>query len=98
MCCFFSTLVLFGPRMAVLIWWLIRPAYYMLVFKTWFWPFLGLIFLPWTTLMYLIVYGVNGIVGFDWVWLGLALVADLASYGGSAYGNRERIPGYGGGA
>jgi hypothetical protein len=44
--------------------------------------------------MYLIVGG-GGIVGFDWVWLGLALVADLASYGGGAYGNRDRIPGYG---
>jgi hypothetical protein len=91
MCCFFSTLLLFGPRLAVLIWWLIRPGYYALVFRTWIWPLLGLIFLPWTTLMYLIVFGANGIVGFDWVWLGLALIADLASYGGSAYGNRSRF-------
>jgi hypothetical protein len=91
MCCFFSTLLLFGPRLVVLIWWLIRPGYYMLVFRTWIWPLLGLIFLPWTTLMYLIVFGANGIVGFDWVWLGLALIADLASYGGSAYGNRSRF-------
>lgn len=45
-----------------------------------------------------LVLGVNGIVGFDWVWLSLALVADLASYDGSAYGNRERISGYGGSA
>lgn len=95
MCCFFSTLVLLGPRIAVLTWWFIRPVYYMAVFKTWIWPLLGLIFLPWTTLMYLVVYGVNGIVGFDWVWLGLALLTDLASFGGSAYGNRERVPGYG---
>jgi len=96
MCCFFTTLLLFGPRLAVLIWWLFRPAYYMFVFQTWIWPLLGLIFLPWTTLMYLIVYGANGITGFDWIWLGLAFLADLASYGGGAYGNRSRIPGYGG--
>jgi hypothetical protein len=95
MCCFFTTLVLAGPRLAFLIWWLIRPVYINLVFKTWIWPLLGLIFLPWTTLMYAIVYGANGIVGFDWIWLALALVADLASYGGGAYGNRDRIPGYG---
>ncbi len=90
MCCFFTTLLLFGPRLAVLIWWLIRPGYYMLVFNTWIWPLLGLIFLPWTTLMYLIVGG-NGIIGFDWVWLGLAVLADLGSYGGGAYGNRDRM-------
>jgi len=43
--------------------------------------------------MYLIVGG-GGIVGFDWVWPVLAIIADLASYGGGAYGNRDRIPGY----
>jgi len=91
MCCFFSSLVLFGPRLVVLIWWLIRPGYYQLVFNGWILPLLGLIFLPWTTLMYLMVAGVSGIVGFDWVWLGLALLADIASYGGSAYGNRDRL-------
>jgi len=91
MCCFLSTLVLVGPRLVVLIWWLVRPAYYASVFNTWILPLLGLVFLPWTTLMYLIVYGPNGIVGFDWFWLILALLADLGSYGGSAYGNRERF-------
>ena len=90
MCCFFTTLVLLGPRFAVLIWWLIRPVYYNLVFNTWIWPLLGIIFLPWTTLMYLILGG-GPLIGFDWVWLGLALLADLGSYGGGAYGNRERF-------
>lgn len=93
MCCFFTTLVLAGPRLALLIWWLIRPVYFNLAFKGWIWPLLGIIFLPWTTLMWAIVYGANGIVGLDWLWLGLALVADIASYGGGAYGNRDRIPG-----
>jgi hypothetical protein len=91
MCCFFATLLLFGPRLAVLIWWFVRPAYYMHVFQNWFWPILGVIFLPWTTLMYLLVYGANGIIGFDWVWLGLAFFADIASYGGGAYSGRGRM-------
>ena len=91
MCCFLSSLMLFGPRLVVLIWWFVRPVYYNFVFNTWIWPLLGLIFLPWTTLMYLIVYGGNGIAGFDWVWLGLAFLTDLGSYGGSAYGNRDRL-------
>ena len=90
MCCFFTTLLLLGPRFAILIWWLIRPVYYNLVFNTWIWPLLGVIFLPWTTLMYLILGG-GPLIGFDWVWLGLALLADLGSYGGGAYGNRERF-------
>ena len=90
MCCFFTTLVLLGPRFAVLLWWLIRPVYYNLVFDTWIWPLLGVIFLPWTTLMYLILGG-GPLIGFDWVWLGLALLTDLGSYGGGAYGNRKRF-------
>ena len=54
---------------------------------------LGLVFLPWTTLMYVIV-AVGGVTGFDWVWIGLAVISDIVSYSGSVYGNRDRIPGY----
>ena len=94
MCCFFTTLVLLGPRFAILIWWLVRPVLFNAMFNTWIWPLLGLIFLPWTLLMYLVV-GAGGVVGFDWIWLGLGFLADIASYSGGAYGNRDRIPGYG---
>lgn len=95
MCCFFTTLVLLGPRMGVLFWWLVNPLRFDLAFTNFIWPLLGLIFLPWTTLMYLIVWSpVTGIYGFDWVWLALAFFSDVASYAGSGYGNRERIPGY----
>lgn len=93
MCCFFTILMLLGPRVAVAIWWFIRPVYYMTVFNTWIWPLLGLIFLPWVTLMYLIV-APGGITGLDWLWLGIALMTDLGTYGGGGYGNRNRIPGY----
>ncbi len=94
MCCFFTTLLLLGPRFGVAIWWLLRPAYFQIIFNTWIWPLLGLIFLPWATLMYVIV-APGGIMGFDWIWLGLAVLADLSTYAGGGYGNRERIPGYG---
>ncbi len=43
--------------------------------------------------MYVIV-APGGIVGFDWFWLGLALVADIAMWTGGGYGNRNRMPGY----
>jgi hypothetical protein len=94
MCCFFMALVLFGPRLAILIWWLIRPVYISGAFTSWIWPLLGIIFLPWTLLMYLIIYP-GGIVGFDWIWLGLGLFADIASYAGGAARRRD-VPGYSG--
>ncbi len=94
MCCFFTTLVLFGPRFAILVWWLIQPGRWMLAFDRFhlpfLWQFLGFLFLPWTTIMYVLVFP-GGIVGFDWLWLGLGVLADVASYSSSAYNGRERF-------
>jgi hypothetical protein len=92
MCCFFTILVFLGPRAGILVWYLVNPARWALAFpQTWVWPLLGSIFLPWLTLMYVIVFP-GGIVGFDWVWLGLALVADIAWWAGGGF--RRRMPGY----
>jgi len=90
MCCFFTALVFFGPRLAILVWWLINPLYISSAFNNWILPILGIIFLPWTLLMYLIVFP-GGVVGFDWLIVGLGLVADIASYAGGGYGNRSRL-------
>ena len=51
-------------------------------------------FLPWTTLMYVVIVpgGVTGIL--EWGFLILAVVIDIGSYGGGGYGNRQRF-GYG---
>jgi hypothetical protein len=92
MCCFFTTLLFFGPRLAFLIGWLTPWGQLKvnLAFNTWIWPLLGLIFLPWTTLMYVLVFPINT---FDWIWLGFALLADIAGYVGGAQ-NRQKVPGY----
>ena len=94
MCCLFTSLVLFGPRLGILIWWLLDPVRWNLAFQSFLWPLLGFLFLPWTTIVYVSV-GINGLSWFDWIWLAIALLVDLGSYGGGAYGNRNRIPGYG---
>ena len=57
------------------------------------WPLLGLVFLPFTTLMYTILWGPGGLSGGDWIWVGIAFVLDLGHYTYSAYGNRDRVPG-----
>lgn len=96
MCCIFTILVFLGPRVAGLIWWIAQPARWVGAagaFTSLIWPVLGLLFLPWTTLMYVLIYP-GGIAGFDWVWLALSVVADISSYSGGAYGNRDRL-GYG---
>ena len=88
MCCFFASLWFLGPRFAFLIFWLIPWGRLKITaaFSTWFWPLLGLIFLPWTMLMYVLVYP---IIGFDWLWLGLAVVADISAYVAGAARRRD---------
>lgn len=94
MCCFFTSLVFFGPRLAFLVYWLLVPARVSAAFANFTLPWLvglcGLFFAPWTVLMFVLVYPLGG---FDWIWLGLGLAADISSYVGS-YHNRQSVPGY----
>jgi hypothetical protein len=95
MCCFFLVLMFLGPRFGFLVWWLVPAGQIKInqAFDGWFFPILGLIFLPWTTLVYTFVYGSNGLVGINWLWVGLALAADIATYTSGAY-KRKSVPGY----
>lgn len=75
---------LIGPRFATIMWWLINPARFSVAFSTFLFPLLGLLFLPWTTLMYVAVFP-GGISLFNMFFLILAFMADLGSYASSAY-------------
>jgi len=88
MCCFFAALFAFGPRLAILVWWLINPVLWQLAFTNIIWGILGFIFLPWTTIFYVLVFP-GGIVGFDWIWLGLGVLFDIGSYASSAARRRD---------
>jgi hypothetical protein len=92
--CLFALLAGMFPRVAFAVYWLARPTMVDAAFGTFIVPLLGLIFLPFTTLMYVILWtpGV-GITGWDWLWIGIAFVLDLGHYTYSAYGNRDRLPG-----
>jgi hypothetical protein len=92
MCCVLSTLLVFGPRLAFLVYWLfpVGRAKTFLVFQSFLWPLLGWIFLPWTTLAYVIFFPIGGL---DWIWLVLAVLADLAAYSGG-YRHRRVVRRY----
>lgn len=93
MCLLFSILLL-GPRFAILVYWLAWPARWELAFSTFVVPFLGFLIFPWTTLMYLLV-APDGVTGFDYVLLFLGVLVDIASMsGGGVYGRRSRQPAY----
>jgi hypothetical protein len=92
MCCIFTVLALLGPRAAAIIWWLLEPARWNLAFNGLLVPILGLIFLPMTTFMYVIVFP-GGVDGFDIVWLGIAFGLDMFTLLGGGYKNRNQFSG-----
>jgi hypothetical protein len=98
MCCLLAVLVFFGPRAVILLWWLFDERRWSFVYNTFFIPALGFLFLPWTTLMLAVIakpafdFGLYTFL--DWIFIGIAVLIDITSYTGSAFGNRNRIPGY----
>jgi hypothetical protein len=60
----------------------------------WFWPLLGIILAPYTTIMYLLVWSPGlGIYGWDWMWIGMGVLLDIMKWAQIA-NNRRGIPGY----
>ncbi len=91
MCCLISTLFLFGPRAAIVVWWLLQPARWAAAFDTVLWPIIGVVLMPWMTLMYVIV-APNGLDTIDFIWVAIGLAMDVFTWAGGAYTNRERFP------
>lgn len=96
--CLFALFAVSMPRLALLFVWLftdlVTRAFQSAVLGPFFTPLLGIIFLPFTTLMYVIVWSpIYGVSGWAWFWVGLGLLLDISAYSGSAYGNRNRMSG-----
>ena len=89
--CLFVLLAAFAPRLIVVFAWIARPNYFDAVFDTWIFPLLGLVFLPFATLMWLLLGAPpEEIQGFDWVWIGLAVLLDLSHYA-NTYAQRDKV-------
>jgi hypothetical protein len=83
MCCAFLLAFGLGPRIALFLVWIFGDRVDR-AFDSWIWPFLGLLFLPWTTLMYILVWGPGGVNGGEWIVVALGVLLDLASYSARA--------------
>jgi hypothetical protein len=83
-CCFLILLSGLGPRVALAAWWIFGDKVD-LAFDSWIWPLLGLLFLPWTTIMYVLAWSaIGGVDGAGWLLVGLGFVFDIASYSSRA--------------
>jgi hypothetical protein len=88
--CLFLVIAALSPRLAVLLMWIFTP-WVDRAFGPLIWPILGIVFLPLTTLLYVILWntGGRGVTGWEWFFVILAVLGDLVSYGGSRYGRRR---------
>ncbi|GMQ93336.1 MAG: hypothetical protein BMS9Abin12_0813 [Acidimicrobiia bacterium] len=94
MCCLFGALVLIGPRFAILVWWIFDPTRWRFAFDNFFIAVIGFFLAPWTTMMYVLVFP-GGVNGFDWIILGLGILADVGSWtSGGRSGRRYRTTTY----
>ena len=91
--CLFAMFGGLFPRLGLLILWIARPALVDAAFNTFILPLLGIIFLPFTTLIYVIVYipGV-GLTGWGFFWVILALLLDIGHWS-AGYTQRNQVPG-----
>jgi hypothetical protein len=88
--CLFALLAGMFPRLALFIVWVAKPALVAAAFSTWLVPLLGIIFLPFATLIYVILYtpGV-GLTGWGWFWVILAAIFDLGHLAASIARRRD---------
>jgi len=92
MCCATTIFILFGPRLAILVWWIINPALFGSAFNTWIWPLIFAVFAPFTMIFFLISWYLSpGISGFDWVLIAIGIFLDVSSHTGAGYRHRNRI-------
>jgi hypothetical protein len=90
-------LALFGgifPRFGLFLVWILRPARVDAAFDTFILPLLGIIFLPFATLIYVLLYtpGV-GLRGWEWFWVVICALLDIGHWG-AGYTQRASMPGY----
>lgn len=80
MCCWLLVAWAFAPRFALVLVWLLTDRISQ-AFGGILVPLVGFFLLPWTTLVFTLT-SPGGIVGVDILFLVLAVIADLSSYGG----------------
>jgi hypothetical protein len=91
--CLFLLIMMLSPRLGIILLW-VFTNWVTLAFNGWIVPALGLVFLPWTTLFYILVAApAGGITFWGWLVVALGLVSDLASHA-QAYASRDQARAY----
>ena len=82
--CLFALIAVLSPRLGLLLLWLFT-SYVDLAFAGWFLPLVGLLFMPWTTLLYVLVDVAPGPIHVaGWILVVIGVFLDLNSYAQAA--------------
>jgi hypothetical protein len=92
--CLFALVAVLSPRLAIFLLWAFTNYVNLAFHGGWFLPLLGLLFAPWTTLMYVLVYAPVGPIHVaGWLLVVIGVFLDLSSWGNAA-SNRKSAPFY----
>ena len=80
-----------APRVFLVLAWIFSERWPIVWQGDWLVPLLGIIFLPYTTIMYMLVWTAGGISGWDWLWIILGVFLDVLHYQQAA-ANRKQVP------
>jgi hypothetical protein len=83
--CLFALLASGAPRLVLVLMWLFTPLVNRAFGGRLIIPLLGFIFLPLTTVFYVLV-SPGGVSTFEWLLLAVGFLIDLGAYGSGAYG------------
>jgi hypothetical protein len=82
--CLFWLVALLSPRLALFLLWAFTN-YVDRAFAGWFLPLLGLVFLPWTTLLYVLIDVAPGPIHVaGWIVIALGVIIDINAWAQSA--------------
>jgi hypothetical protein len=88
--CLIALIAVLSPRLAIVLLWLFTN-YVDRAFSGFFLPLVGLIFLPWTTLLYVLVDIAPGPIHVaGWIVIGLGVLIDLNSWAQAQSSRRGR--------
>jgi hypothetical protein len=88
--CLFALLAGFAPRIALLLVWIFTTLVDR-AFSGFIVPLLGLIFLPYATLFYVLAWSpVGGVTGWGWFFVIVGVVFDIGHWSADAYTGRQR--------
>jgi hypothetical protein len=82
-----------APRLFLILAWIFSERWPIVWRGDFLVPLLGIIFVPYTTIMYMLVWTPTGVQGWDWLWIGLGLFLDVTHWMQSA-ARRKEVPGY----